>query len=66
MLAVAEITGKLFMTLFFITLIFMAISMLAGIKLREYKRWLQNLFGALVLLDLVLFVTTVILYIWSL
>jgi len=65
MLAAAEITGKLFFTLALILGTFIVSSSLAGIKLRDYKRWIQNLFIILSIVDVLLLVTTAILLIWS-
>lgn len=65
MLIAAEIVGKLFLTLALILVTFIVCSIFAGIKLRDYKRWLQNLFIGLLIVDILLFVTTIILLIWS-
>lgn len=65
MLAAVEIVGKLFLTLAVILVAFIVSSTFAGIKLRDYKRWIQNLFIGLLVVDILLFVTTIILLIWS-
>lgn len=66
MLLAATVTGKLFLTLALVLGTFIGCSVLAGIKLRNYKRWLQNLFIVLLVIDILLFVTTIILLIWAL
>jgi len=66
MLAAVEIVGKLFLTLTVILVTFVACSLLVGVKLRDYKRWIQRLFIGLMIVDILLFVTTVILLIWAL
>lgn len=65
MLFAAVITGKLFFTLTVILVTFMICSTFAGLKLRDYKGWIQNLFIGLLIVDILLFVTTIILLIWS-
>lgn len=66
MLIATEIVGKLFLTLAFILATFIGCSVFAGIKLRDYKKWLQKLFIVLLIVDILLFVTTAILFIWVL
>ena len=65
MLFAAEITGKLFFTLAIILATFIVCSTFAELKLRDYKGWIQNLFIGLLIVDILLFVTTIILLIWS-
>lgn len=65
MLFAAVITGKLFFTLTVILATFMICSTFAGLKLRDYKGWIQNIFIGLLIVDILLFVTTIILLIWS-
>ena len=65
MLAAVEIVGKLFLTLTVILATFVTCSLLVGVKLRDYKRWIQRLFIGLMIVDILLFVTTVILLIWA-
>lgn len=65
MLTAVEIVGKSFLTLAVILVTFVVCSLLVGVKLRDYKRWIQRLFIGLMVVDILLFVTTVILLIWA-
>jgi len=65
MLIAVEIVGKLFLTLAVILVTFVACSLLVRVKLRDYKRWIQRLFIGLMIVDILLFVTTVVLLIWA-
>lgn len=66
LLVATEIVGKLFLSLAVILWTFIGCSMYAGIKLRDYKKWLQKLFMVLLVVDILLFLTTAILIIWVL